>query len=62
VSDMPTVRRSKAIPALRSAVAAGEAVRDGIATHAEKHKKANEDAHHKASQAQKLSAPLKKTG
>lgn len=48
--------------ALRDTITAGQAVRDGIATHAEKHKKAMQDAHHKAQQAQRMSVPLARPG
>lgn len=54
--DIPKTESVKPLDALQGAVTAGQAVRDGIATHAEKHKAAKQAAHHKAEADKKLSA------
>jgi hypothetical protein len=60
--DMPKIKRSRVIPAMREAVTAGEAVRSDIATHVEKHRKAMQDAHHKLKLDNALSAKSMKSG
>jgi hypothetical protein len=48
--------------ALRETLTAGQAIRDGIATHAEKHKAEKQAAHHKAQTDKRLQNSAVKPG
>lgn len=57
--DIPKVKTVSLSQVMRDTITAGEAVKAGIATHAEKHKAAIQAKHHKLETDHKLNASLK---